>query len=214
MKILIVVLILITSVNSFANAQSAYLSKGQGGFGIGGGFANNDEVSGFSAAIGFSASGVFDLGLSISRLGIEQMIFDATVVTPYTSVFLVKQDETMPASINLSAAYSRTFYSTEELKPSDIDLKESAFSIGVSLQSLIDFTDNFGIQPFMRFSYGKGKVTVVTPPSEDVYDGTIFSLGLSTIFRNTEKSIVVLEPQFAFSNKIRTFGLSLNYIFF
>ena len=214
MKKLIFLFVCFISISLASFSQSAYLSKGQTGFGIGGGFSSNDQLTGFSSAIGLSISGVFDLGVSLSSLGIENSIYDATVVSPFATGFLVKQDETIPASLAFSGSYSRTFYSTEELKPSDIDLKETSFSIGLSLHSLINLTNSFGLQPFMGFSYNKGKVTTEMPETEDEFDGTVFSLGLSTVFRNTEKSVVVIEPQFAFSNNIRTFGLGLNYIFF
>jgi hypothetical protein len=213
MKKLIILIFLFSSVNFAINSQSAYLNKGQGGFGIGGGFKNLDQTSAFYSSLGFSISGMFDIGIITSQVIDNQFDFNATTWGPYTSVFIIKQSETIPVSLSLNGKYIKTFFSTEELRPSDIDLKHSAFSIGTTLSSLVQLTDGFGLQPFMEFSYNRGKGITKSPPSEVVLTSNMSALGVSLIFRNTSKSMVVIEPQYIITNNLRIFDLSLNYIF-
>jgi hypothetical protein len=105
------------------------LNKGQGGFGIGGGFRNLDQASAFYSSLGFSISGVFDIGIITSQVIDGPYDYDATTWAPYTSVFILKQSETMPVSFSLNGSYIRTFLSTDELKPSDIDLSTRLFQL-------------------------------------------------------------------------------------
>lgn len=74
MKKILLSLILCVGVMVSAQAQSSFLEKGQNGLGISAGIATNDDISGFAGAVGYSFSGVFDLGISIGKFGFEEQI--------------------------------------------------------------------------------------------------------------------------------------------
>jgi hypothetical protein len=65
----------------------------------------------------------------------------------------------------------------------------------------------------MEFAYNKGKSVTKSPPSEVESKSNMSALGVSLIFKNTPKSIVVIEPQYIITNNLRILDLSLNYVF-
>ncbi len=89
MKKIILTFLILGCISTLTFAQSSFLEKGQNGFGISGGFSTNENISGFSGEVGYSFSGIFDLGASISRFGFDQQLggedLNATVISPFIS---------------------------------------------------------------------------------------------------------------------------------
>jgi len=202
-----------------AQAQSSFLEKGQNGFDISGSFSTNEDVSGFSGGFGYSFSGVFDLGISVGRFGFDQQLFDedfnVTIISPYASYLIIKQDEQVPVSFALNGSYQRQIYSNRVLSDFDIDMTGNFYSFGASLFSTFEASEAMKIQPMAGFSYITGEIKV--EDSSDSFtesdNTTVFALGLSLIFKTSPTNTFVVTPSFSFGDEVTTFGLTLSLVF-
>jgi len=219
MKKIILSLILCFGIIFSAQAQSSFLEKDQNGFGINGGFSTNDVISGFSGGVGYSFSGVFDLGISVGRFGFDQQFFgedlNLTTISPFASYFIVKQDDQIPVSFALNGSYQKQIYSNKVLSDNDIDMTGNFFTIGASLYSKFEASEAMKIQPSIGFDYITGELKV-----EDSFEShtesdntTLFTLGLSLIFQTSPTNNFVVTPALGFGDDVTTFGISLSFVF-
>ena len=199
-------------------AKSSFLEKGQNGIGINGGLATNEDLTGFSTGAGYSFSGVFDLGISVGRVGFDQQFFgedlNATTVSPFSSYLIVKQDEQIPVSFALNGSYQRQIYSNRVLSDNNIYMTGNYFTIGASLYSMVEVSDAMEILPSIGFDYitGSLKVEDTTGSESESDDSTLFTLGLSLIFQTSPTNTFVVTPSIGFGDDVTTFGLSLSLI--
>jgi len=202
-----------------AQAQSLFLEKGQNGFGISGGFSTNKDISGFSGGVGYSLTGVFDLGISVGRFGFDQQFFgedlNATTISPFVSYLIVKQDEQIPVTFALNGSYERQIYSNTALSDNDIDMNGNFFTIGASLYSMFEVSEAMKIQPGIGFNYITGEIKLEDSAGSDTESDntTVFTLGLSLVFQRTPTDTFVVTPAIGFGDDVTTFGISLSFIF-
>jgi len=202
-----------------AKAQSLFLEKGQNGFEISGGFSTNDDISGFSGGVGYSFSGVLDIGIYVGRFTFDQQFLEedlnATTISPLASYFIVKQDERIPVSFALNGSYQRGIYSNKALRDNNIDMIAHSFSIGASLYSMFVASEAMKIQPSIGFNYitGKLKFEDSTESDTESFNTTVFSLGLSLIFQTSPTNTFVVTPALGFGDDVTTFSISLSFIF-
>lgn len=219
MKKIILSLVLCFGILISAKAQSSILEKGQNGFGINGGFSTNEDVSGFSGGVGYSISGVFDLGISVGRFGYDQPFLgedlNTTTISPFVSYIIVKQDEQIPVSFGLNGLYQRQIYSNRVLSDYDIDLTGNFFTIGAWLYSMFEYSEAMKIQPEIGFNYTTGEFKFEDPTESDTEssNNTRFALGLSLIFQTSPSNIFIVTPSIGFGDDVTTFGISLNLVF-
>lgn len=218
MKKIILSLFLCVGVVCSAQAQSSFLDKGQNGFGINGGFSINDDVSGFTGAVGYSFSGVFDLGLSVGRFGFDQQLLgddlNVTTISPFASYYIVKQDDQIPVSFSLNGSYQRQIYSNRILSDNNIDMSGNFFTLGTSLNSTFEATEAMKIQPEIGFHYITGELKVEDSTGLDTESDntTLFTLGLSLIFQTSPTNTFVVTPSLGFGEVVTSFGISLNLV--
>lgn len=202
-----------------AQAQSLFLERGQNGFGISGGFSTNEDISGFSGGVGYSFSGVFDLGISVGRFGFDQQFLgedlNATTISPFASYLIVKQDEQIPVTFALNASYERQIYSNKVLSDNYIDMNGNFFLIGASLYSMFEVSEAMKIQPSIGFNYITGELKLEDSTGSDTESDntTLFTLGLSLVFQMSPTNKFVVTPAIGFGNDVTTFGISLSFIF-
>lgn len=202
-----------------AQAQSLFLEKDQNGFGISGGFSTNKDISGFYGGVGYSFSGVFDLGISVGRFGFDQQLFgedlNATIISPFVSYLIVKQDEQIPVTFALNGSYERQIYSNTVLSDNDIDMNGNFFTIGASLYSMFEISEAMKIQPGIGFNYITGEIKLEDSAGSDTESDntTVFTLGLSLVFQRTPTDTFVVTPAIGFGDDVTTFGISLSFIF-
>ncbi|MDZ7693611.1 MAG: hypothetical protein U5K69_21245 [Balneolaceae bacterium] len=218
MKKIILTFLIFGCISTLTFAQSSFLEKGQNGFGISGGFSTNENISGFSGGVGYSFSGIFDLGASISRFGFDQQLLgedlNATVISPFISFLPIKQDEATPVSFALNGSYQKQFYSNDALSNNDIDMSGNFFTIGASLFTDIDASDAMKIQPRVGVNYitGETKIEDSTGSQTESDNSTVFNLGLSLIFDTSPSNSFVVTPSLGFQEDVTTFGLSLSFV--
>lgn len=216
MKKISLSLILCFGIIVSAQAQSSFLEKGQNGFGISGGFATNDDISGFNGGVGYSFSGVFDLGISFGRFGFDQQFFgedlNATTISPFASYFIIKQDEQIPVSFAVNGSYERSIYSNQVLSDYNIDMTGNFFTIGASLYSMFEASEAMNIQPGIGFNYitGETKIKDATESITESDNTTLFTFGLSLIFQTSPTNIFVVTPSLGFGDDVTTFGITLS----
>lgn len=96
----------------------------------------------------------------------------------------------------------------------DIDMTGNFFSIGASLNSIIETSETMSIQPEIGFSYITGELKLEDDvESETESDNTtVFGLGLSLIFETSPTNIFVVSPALGISDDVTTFGISLSFV--
>lgn len=218
MKKIILTILIFGALSTLSFAQSSYLEKGQNGLGISGGFSTNEDITGFSGGVGYSFSGVFDLGVSISRFGFDQKLLGedlkATVISPFVTFLPIKQDDSTPVSIGINASYQKQFYSNDALSSNDADVTGNFFTIGASIFTDIEASDGMKIQPTAGFNYitGETKIETSTTSQTESDNSTVFNLGLSLIFDSSPSNSFVVTPSLGFQEDVTTFGLSLSFV--
>jgi hypothetical protein len=218
MKKLILTFLIFGSISTITFAQSSYSEKGQNGFGISGGFSTNEYISGFSGGVGYSFSGVFDVGISLSRFGFDQQLLgedlNATVISPFVSFLPIKQDDSTPVSFGINGSYQKQLYSNDVLSDNDIDMTGDYFTIGASLFTDIEASDAMKIQPIAGVNYitGETKIEDSTGSETESDNSTVFNLGLSLIFETSPSNSFVVTPSLGIQEDVTTFVLSLSFI--
>lgn len=219
MKKIALALIFCFGIFVSTQAQSVFLEKGQSGFGISGGLTTNEDVSGFSGSVGYSFFGVFDLGINIGRYSFDELFLgddlNATTITPFASILVIKQDEKIPVSFALNGSYQRQIFSNSVLSDNNIDMTGNFFTVGASLFSMFNVSEAMKIQPGIGFDYitGELKLEDSTDSFTESDNSTFFSLGLSLIFQTSPSTTFVVTPSLGFGEEVTTFGISLGLIF-
>jgi hypothetical protein len=138
-SLFLIVFIFVLSIPIYG--QGSFLDKGQNGFGFSAGFVTNKDVSGFGGSLGYSVSGIFDLGISLTRFGFVQQLLgsdiSAIVISPDITFYILKQDDDMPISFSIGADYEWQDYSNDVLKENNITQTGGYFSIGGSFMSIV-----------------------------------------------------------------------------
>jgi hypothetical protein len=218
MKKIILAILIFGAFSTLSFAQSSYLEKGQNGFVISGGFSTNEDISGFSGEVGYSFSGVFDLGLSVSRLGFDEQFLgedlNATVISPFVSYIPIKQDESIPVSFSLNGSYQKQLYTNDVLDDNNIDVTGDYFTIGASLFTDVEASDAMKIQPKAGVNYitGETKVEDSSGSVSESDNSTVFNLGVSLIFETSPSNSFVVTPILGIQEDVTTFGLSLTFV--
>lgn len=194
--------------------QGAFLEKGQSGLGIGVGFSTNENSSGFGGSLGYSISGIVDLGISVDRVNADDDLH-ATVVSPTLSFYPVKQNESVPFTLGFNFSYQSEEFSSDSFSGYDVEISGDYYSIGASLHRTIQASDKSRVQPIIGVNFVTGTTKIKSSwgsaKSED--DATSFSLGLAGIFDISPKTIFVLTPQLGISEEVTSFGVSAAFIF-
>ena len=218
MKNIILTFLILGCISTLTFAQSSYLEEGQNGFEISGGFTTDENISGFSGGVGYSFSGIFDIGASISRFGFDQKLggedLNATVISPFISFIPIKQDDATPVSFAINGSYQNQSYSNDALSNSDIDLTGNYFSIGAKLFADIEASEAMKIQPGAGVNYitGETKIEDSTGSQTESDNSTVFNLGLSLIFDTSPSNSFVVTPSLGFEEEVTTFSLSLGFV--
>ena len=218
MKKIILSLLIFGAFSTVSFAQSSYLEKEQNGFGIGGGFSTNDDISGFSGEVGYSFSGVLDFGLSVSRLGFDEQLLgedlNATVISPFVSYIPIKQDESIPVSFSLGGFYQKQLYTNDVLDDNNIDVTGDYFTIGAALFTDVEASDAMKVQPKVGVNYitGETKVEDSSGSVSESDNSTVFNLGVSLIFETSPSNSFVVTPKLGIQEDVTTFGLSLSFV--
>ena len=200
--------------------QGAYLDRGQSGFGIDGGFATNEDVTGISGSVGYSVNGIFDFGIGVKSFSFDQKLLGAdlgaTAISPSITFYALKQNDEIPLSFAIGAGYDWLTYSCDALDDYNVDMTGGFFSVGGSLFGYSKVSESFRIQPSVGFTYVTGEVKLEDSDGNEETekdDTTVFNLGLGLAFNNSQKNIFVIFSCVGISEGTTTFGVSLSFIF-
>lgn len=218
MKKIILALVIFGAVSTLSFAQSSYLEKGQNGFEISGEYSANENGSGFNGKIGYSFSGVLDLGLTLNRFGFDQPFlgedYHVTVISPVVSYIPVKQDDSIPVSFAVNGAYQRLIYSGDGLDKNNVDMWGDYFIIGASLFSYFEVSDIMKIQPRAGVLYMTGEIKAEDSSNAAVFsnNSTALNLGVSFIFEASTSNSFVVNPSIGIREEDTTYRLSLRFV--
>ena len=198
-----------------ASAQSMYLKKGTSGFGIGGSFATGDDWTGFSLGVGYSISGIADVGFAVGRVSLED---DLTVIAlaPSLAACLLKQTPEMPISLELALGYEHDSFHSDALDMLGWSMSGSAYWFGGAVYSSISASPSVDVIPIFGVQYVRTEVKVKDTYGNSVSaddDTTPFAFGISLSFRTPEKRVLFITPRISIYEDTTSFRLSLGFVF-
>lgn len=212
--------IIVLFLSSSVFGQGAYLERGQSGFGIGGRFSTNEDVTGIGGSVGYSVNGIFDFGIGVESFSFDQKLLgsdlSATVISPSITFYALKQNDEIPLSFAIGAGYDWQTYSNDVLDDFNIDMTGGFFSVGGSLFGYFKASESFRIQPSVGFTYVTGEVKLEDSNGNeetDKDDTTVFGLGIGLAFNTSPKNIFVISPRVGISEGTTSFGIGLSFIF-
>jgi|AntRauTorcE11897_2_1112592.scaffolds.fasta_scaffold00853_7 hypothetical protein len=219
MKKIILLLLLIGSFSTLLFAQSSFLEKGQSGLLLSALSSANQDLSGYSGEIGYSFSGVLDLGLSIGQYGYyEPYVSDdlkATILSPFISYLIFKQDESTPLSISLNSSYQKQFITNGYLDNFYTNVTGDHFRIGTSVFTDIEFFNAIKVQPKAGFGYRAGKIKFEDSSggsATTIHDTVIFDLGASFMLSRVSNYSFVVTPGIGIQKDLTNLNLSVSLL--
>ena len=193
-----------------AQAQSEYLENGTNGTGLtissffdSGGF----ESVGFSA--GFSIAGILDLGLGMDVVLDELEGYDSREINGHIfyNVFVLKQDNKMPLSMQIIGSYGLTTVSSGFLDNNNLIKRGWGLTIGAKLSRDLMITHSFGFRLGAFFFYKWYRFTIEftieeeIPTTTETWPGTeekdaLYYGGLLSLLFKTSHSGPILSTTF------------------
>ncbi len=218
-RFFITFLVVVCSAN-VAYSQGDYFEKGVSGFEVDAGFFSNDDLSGLGGGFGYSISGIFDLGLSVSRVSFDEKLagedMHATAVSPYVTFHVIKQDSIrFPISVSIGGAYERDSYSSDALDLLDWELKGDYFAFGFSVFKNVSTSPAMAIQPRGSFSYVTGSTEISDKygnSERESNNTTSFEIGVSLLFKTSPTTTFRLHPGISINEDNTTFSLGVGLI--
>ena len=213
-------MLLIVGCSAQLYSQGYYLERGQNGFGISAGFASNKNASSIGGSAGYSASGIFDFGLSISQISFEEKLIgedvSATALSPFITLHVVKQNETTPVSVALSASYENDSYSSNALDQYNLELSASGITIGALIYGDINTSPTMKVQPSIGLRYFSSESEIKDNSGNSITskdDGTIVGIGVGLLFQTAPNTIFGISPSIGIHKSNTSFSLSAGLIF-
>ena len=206
---------------SIGFSQGAFLERGQSGFGVSAGFSSNKDASGIGASAGYSISGVFDLGLSVARISLDQKLggYDVSAIafSPGITFHAVKQDSIgTPISVSLSAGYERDSYSSTALDQFRLSLNGDYFSIGTSIYGNVYISPTTYVQPSAEVAYLTGSSKLSDSNGNSITSDnntTIFGFSASVVFETSPTTQFGINPGVSINKDNTTFSIRVGFVF-
>ena len=167
------------------------------GFGISTQFTSSDGVTLFSVSPSYTSNGQTTIGVSVGIVNISGSNVSGTLIQPFISHLLIRQDDEMPVHV--------TSYGYYQYKTYNVDLKANTFSFGLSASREIE-ANSMTIFPYA----GAGWITSsLSSGFNSIRENAIqYSIGTYTLLNNFH-----ISPNWVFSNGNSTFNLQLGLIF-
>jgi hypothetical protein len=188
-------------LSSHLFSQGSYVERGENAVGIIGTFSHNEDLSGFAGGFGYSASGIFDFGLSVRRVSFEQKIpgYDlaATAISPFIVVYPIKQDSLTPVSVSLSGSYQSDMYSFHTSQGLNGSMSGSEFIFGGSIYVNAMLSPTTKLQPSVSVSYSMGKSEIQDSHGNSfTIDNNMafYNLAVALFFQTGSSTILGIKP--------------------
>ncbi len=202
------------------HGQGEFLEKGQSGFAVEGYAETAEGNYGLAASAGYSIGGIFDVGISCSKVFLNERDWGPSAEIrgwgPSLALHLIKHSEVVPYSLSVHATYYKQYF--------------QGSNTGVSWNSAESRTTLLGVQGLYRFpvgtaakiipgagiAYGMGTVNYMQWPGitkavdHETYIEVTFSVRCS--FRLGERHHVVFGPSVSEAGGYFTAGFSLDLV--
>jgi hypothetical protein len=218
---LVLTLIILLSVCSFP--QGKFLPPGTNGYGFGLGYISSEDLSGFGASVGYSISGIFDIGLGVSKFypnnGFPGEDLSTISISPAVSYIFLKQGKhDYPLSMSVNAAYARETVNSDYLDNFNITVRGNSFLLGTSVfGNVTPNSENLMVLPSLDFSYNYTRLTVKSELTgetiNETEDGFSIGFGVSFGFGDPGKTIIFVAPGVSFYEGVATFAIRGGFVF-
>ncbi len=194
-KIIAAIMCMGLALSSMAQI-SPFLQKGQSGFGIGLGLEKGQNFNGFSAKIGTSVKGVFDIEVNYFRDQINQYMEDRTLLSDdatanYSDVLLTwwllrsKASDFIDVNFGLAPGFEFSSSNKYEYKNDENVTEEYkgyyGGELGMSSNFVLHLENSWMLMPFYNLYYevGHDKVSVSQDEHKFNYHGFTSNFGIT-----------------------------------
>lgn len=197
-------------------AQGTFVEKGKNGFTIGGGYLDNNEALGFGGHIGYTFSGILDLGFSVDQVNFNNPSdLSSTDFSPFIKLYLKPN---FPLQLYLNAGYKYQKYNNDIMDDYGIDMNGNYYEVGVTMYStVINIFEKVGIQPSFSFNMVGGDVKVYDSEytlEVDDNNRTLYGLGISLVYDNTTNdNKIIFSGNVELDKKVTRYSSGISFVF-
>lgn len=214
--VIVVMLLLVFMLSAAAaNAQMKFLPDGASGFGLGAGFLSGDSFTGFGGTANYTVKGSWDIGLSVSRLSLDDNVFgndgSATAVTPWFALGLVRPKAESKLGAELTVGYEMDSYSSDELDMLNWDATSKALTGAVSVYVRLESSPTLTIFPEANLGYMTGTAKIEDEAGDSLdadIDEVVFGGGVTFFFNEKVK----LAPSVTIIDGDATWGVMVGLV--
>ena len=201
-------------------AQGEFLEKGQSGFAMEGYTETGEGNYALAASAGYSIGGIFDLGISFSKVYLNERDWGPSAEIrgwgPSLTLHLIKHSEMVPYSLGISAAYYKQYLQGGNTGFSWTSAESKTTLLGIRGLYRIPAGTAAMIIPGGGIAYGMGTVNYMQIPGitraveHDTYIEVTFSVQFS--FHLGERHHLVFGPSLSEASGYFTAGFSLELV--
>jgi len=189
-------------------SQSSYLEKGENGIGISGNYISDQAGKEIGGSFGMALNTFLDFGYSSAKVSLTQKLdgqdISAVVNSPYLTVTLFRQNDSIPVSCAVGAAYLDYKYSSPALSKLFITLEKTGISLDASMYGNIILSPTIKLQPLAGVNY----VSVNAGTT-----ATIVHLGLSLLIKTGDSMVIGVTPSVGLDKGNNEYELNAAIVF-
>ena len=207
-------------IPSIVFAQGAFVSRGASGVLLGGEIIPEKGRDSYSAQVGYSFGGTFDVGLAHRWLEIDAdtlgFQLSGRAFEPRLALHLAKQGTTYPFSVSAFGSYAfSNLDAAPDARQSEVDGR--TLRVGGFIHSIVQLAEFVGFRPFGGILYAHRRHEYSFADTDEQLaikrGDTEYHFGAQLVFMPTVRSVLFVGPEITYARGNRTIGYSAGLVF-
>jgi hypothetical protein len=199
------------------NASAQFGPYMEGGFGVGGSYSQSGNLSTISASGGYVFDPAFEMGLGVERTSFDNADMSAAGVSPYVSIYPIREGEGLPFSVALNGSYTFQSYTGNLINSIESEggsVSGNAFSVSGGIFPRFEANESVALLPFVGLGYTRNKIELNASGQTQTRTEELTSviLSLSLEFEVSSSSYFVVTPSTRIGNDHSSFGVSMSFV--
>jgi hypothetical protein len=212
-KIILIAVLCLAVAPSLAISQIKYIEEGNKGLGVDLNYSYLNKTDNEQVQIGYSGSGVFDIGLIYAKASIVNLI------GAYVERSVIKPKSDLPLGINLGLSISRSWFTAllfdgygPQKTPitNEVNFRTQSASINLETYLLISASQVISFYPSIQIA----RTFTSTNPSgytkDNPYMGYVYDIDI--YIKSSDKSAIIITPGYLQMDEKNSFACSLAFM--
>lgn len=212
-KTSLLAVLILAAAPSLTIAQIKYIEEGNKGLGVDLNYSYLNKTDNEQVQIGYSGSGVFDIGLIYAKASIVNLI------GAYVERSVIKPKSDLPLGINLGVSISRSWFTAllfdgyaphENPIIYEVNFRTQSASIELETYLLITASEEISFYPSIQVA----RTFTSTNPSgytkDTPYMGFVY--GIDIYVKSSDKSAIIVTPGYLQIDDKNSFACSLAFV--